>query len=85
MRGVILGECFIALEWMGNGGCVVVANGEVDRIRNKAKLRPIDLVDPRNKVVRDMLQKADMALSMGGDVVVEDEDEGKVGAGSESD
>lgn len=54
------------------------------RIRNKGKLRPIDLVDPRNTELRNILQKAEMAMTAGGDVVDEDEDEPD-GPGSESD
>lgn len=54
------------------------------RIRNKGKLRPIELVDPRNTELRNILQKAEMAMTAGGDVVDEDEDEPD-GPGSESD
>lgn len=56
----------------------------VCRIRNKAKLRPIDLADPRNTELRRMLQKAEMAMTAGDDVVDEDEDDAG-GPGSESD
>ena len=54
------------------------------RIRNKAKLRPIELVDPRSQELRTALQTAEMAMTAGGDVVVEDDDEPN-GHGSESD
>lgn len=54
------------------------------RIRNKAKLRPIELVDPRNKELRTALQTAEMQVTMGGDTVNDDEDEPD-GPGSESD
>ena len=54
------------------------------RIRNKAKLRPIDLVDPRNKELRAVLQTAEMAATMSSDIVDEDEDAPN-GPGSESD
>lgn len=54
------------------------------RIRNKAKLRPIDLVDPRNQDLRTALQTAEMQ-TMGGDTVVDDDDDGPDGPGSESD
>lgn len=54
------------------------------RIRNKAKLRPIDLADPRNAELRRTLQKAEMAMMAGDDVVDEDDDEPN-GPGSESD
>jgi hypothetical protein len=55
-----------------------------DRIRNKGKLRPIDLVDPRNAELRAVLQKAELAMLAGDDVVDEDEEEPD-GPGSESD
>lgn len=56
-----------------------------DRIRNKAKLRPIDLADPRDAELRRTLQKAAMAMEVGDDVVVEDEEDRRDGPGSESD
>ncbi|UPX12847.1 uncharacterized protein EKO05_0003382 [Ascochyta rabiei] len=52
------------------------------RIRNKAKLKPIELVDPRNTELRDMLRKGEFAMMMGGDVV--EEDEGAGGSASDS-
>lgn len=55
------------------------------RIRNKAKLKPIDLVDPRNTDLRAALQKAELAILASGDLVNEDEDDGPDGPGSESD
>ena len=45
------------------------------RIRNKAKLRPMDLVDPRNTELRALLQKAEYSMMVGNDVVVEDDDD----------
>jgi uncharacterized protein len=56
----------------------------VHRIRNKANLKPFDLVDPRNKDLRVALQKAEYSLQVGNDVVQEDDDEVE-GSGSESD
>jgi hypothetical protein len=53
------------------------------RIRNKAKLKPVELVDPRNAELRDLLRKGEFAMMMGGDVV--DEDEGPTGSASDSD
>ncbi|KAF2484215.1 hypothetical protein BDY17DRAFT_278738 [Neohortaea acidophila] len=66
---------------------ILVDAGCDPRIRNKAKLRPIDLADPRNTELRSMLQKAELAMSMGGDVVVDDDDDDDRpnGPGSESD
>ncbi|KAF1816520.1 ankyrin repeat domain-containing protein [Eremomyces bilateralis CBS 781.70] len=55
------------------------------RIRNKAKLKPVELADPRNVALRDMLRKAEFAMMAGDDVVQEDDDEGPTGSGSESD
>lgn len=54
-----------------------------DRIRNKAKLRPFDLVDPRNKELRSALQKAEFTMVAGDDVVRDDSDDG--GPASDSD
>ena len=48
-----------------------------DRLRNKAKLRPVDLADPRNTELRGVLQKAEFTFTAGDDVV--DEDEGSEG------
>lgn len=63
--------------------------GADPRIRNKAKLKPLELVDPRNKELRAQLQKAEFSLMAGSDVVdtkaEEEEAEGPTGSGSESD
>ena len=53
------------------------------RVRNKARLKPMELVDPRNQALRTSLQKAEFALMAGADVVVEDDD-GPTGSGSDS-
>lgn len=53
------------------------------RIRNKAKLKPIELADPRNTELRSMLQKGEFAMQAGGDVV--DDDDGPGGSASDSD
>lgn len=55
------------------------------RIRNKAKLKPIELVDPRNTELRSMLQKGEVSMLMGGDVVEDDDDDGPTGSASDSD
>ncbi|KAF2628052.1 ankyrin repeat protein-like protein [Macroventuria anomochaeta] len=52
------------------------------RIRNKAKLRPVELVDPRNTELREVLRKGEFAMMMGGDVV--EDDEGPAGSASDS-
>ena len=54
------------------------------RIRNKAKLKAFELVDPRNTELRKTLQKAEFAMMAGDDVVVDDEDEGPTGSASDS-
>ena len=74
-------------EWQGEGKALVdilVDAGCDPRSRNKARLRPVDLLDPRNEVVRNVLQKAELQFMAGGDVVDEDDD-GPNGPGSESD
>jgi hypothetical protein len=53
------------------------------RIRNKAKLKPVELVDPRNVELRELLRKGEVAMMMGGDVV--EDDEGPTGSASDSD
>jgi len=53
------------------------------RIRNKAKLKPAELADPRNSDLRIMLQKAEYSLQVGNDVVVEDEEDEEVGPPSD--
>ena len=61
------------------------AGGKI-RIRNKAKLKPYELVDPRNTELRATLQKAEFAMMAGDDVVVADgDDDGQGGTGSASD
>ncbi|KAK3047891.1 hypothetical protein LTR09_010716 [Extremus antarcticus] len=76
-RGEKGGEAKAVVEILLDAGCD-------PRIRNKAKLRPVDLVDGRLGEVRGWLQKAEMAMTAGGDVVDEDEDDdGR--PGSESD
>ena len=55
------------------------------RIRNKAKLTPKELVDPRNTDLRATLQKAEFTTTAGDDVVNQDEDdEGPTGSASDS-
>ncbi|MCJ1426481.1 hypothetical protein MMC29_004384 [Sticta canariensis] len=58
--------------------------GADPRIRNNAKLKAMELVDPRNTALRSVLQKAEFAMMAGDDVV--DDDDGDGGAtGSASD
>ena len=53
------------------------------RIRNKAKLKPTELADPRNTELTKILQKGEFAMTAGGDVVQEDDD-GPTGSASDS-
>ena len=53
------------------------------RIRNKAKLKPAELADPRNSDLRMVLQKAEYSLQVGDDVVDEDEDDEDAGPPSD--
>ena len=56
------------------------------RIRNKAKLKPMELVDPRNTELRASLQRAEFTMTAGDDVVDHDaEDDGPTGSASDSD
>lgn len=55
------------------------------RIRNKAKLKPSELVDPRNTELRATLQKAEFAMMAGDDVLEVDEQQaGPTGSASDS-
>lgn len=64
---------------------LLVEAGADPRTRNKAKLTPMDLVDPNNKELREVLQKAEYNMTVGDDVVVLDgENEGPTGSASDS-
>lgn len=68
---------------MGRADGLVVLVG---RIRNKGKLKPVELVDPRNGGLQLILQTAEFAMVAGDDVVDQDaEEEGRRGEGSASD
>ncbi|OAK99192.1 ankyrin repeat domain-containing protein [Phaeosphaeriaceae sp. SRC1lsM3a] len=74
-------------EWASHGHPIVeilLDAGCDPRIRNKAKLKPIELTDPRNAELRSILQKGEFAMQAGGDVVEEDDD-GPTGSASDSD
>ncbi|PPJ56108.1 hypothetical protein CBER1_02048 [Cercospora berteroae] len=64
---------------------ILVDAGCDPRIRNKAKLKPIDLVDPRNTELRTALQKAELTMVASSDLVDEDADDADDGPGSDSD
>ncbi|KFY84649.1 hypothetical protein V500_09137 [Pseudogymnoascus sp. VKM F-4518 (FW-2643)] len=61
--------------------------GSDPKIRNKAKLKAADLVNPANTELRDLLQKAEYVLQNQGDFIdaEEEEDEGPTGSNSDSD
>lgn len=74
-------------DWASGGHAIVeilLDAGCDPRIRNKAKLKPVELVDPRNTELRSILQKGEFAMQAGGDVV-EDDDDGPTGSASDSD
>ncbi|KAF2476909.1 ankyrin repeat protein-like protein [Lindgomyces ingoldianus] len=74
-------------EWASAGHAIVdilLDAGCDPRIRNKAKLKPVELVDPRNTELRSMLQKGEFAMTASGDVVEEDDDDGPTGSASDS-
>ncbi|KAH3909241.1 hypothetical protein HBI56_187510 [Parastagonospora nodorum] len=74
-------------DWAGHGHPIVeilLDAGCDPRIRNKAKLKPVELADPRNAELRSILQKGEFAMQAGGDVVEEDDD-GPTGSASDSD
>ncbi|RPA95006.1 ankyrin [Choiromyces venosus 120613-1] len=58
---------------------MLIDAGADPRIRNKAKQRPIDIVDPRDTKLRAVLQKAEYAMTAGDDIVQESDDEGDDG------
>lgn len=75
-------------QWAGAGHPIVeilLDAGCDPRIRNKAKLKPIELADPRNTELKDMLRKGEFAMQAGGDVVADDDDDGPGGSASDSD
>ena len=55
------------------------------RIRNKAKLKAFDLVDPTFPELRDVLNRAEFMLVAGDDVIDEERDDGRAGSASDSD
>ncbi|KAI9849437.1 MAG: hypothetical protein M1837_004057 [Sclerophora amabilis] len=63
---------------------LLIDAGADPRFRNKAKLKPMDLVDPANKELRAILQKAEFAITAGNDIVDEDEDDIPTGSASDS-
>lgn len=68
---------------------ILVDAGCDPRIRNKAKMKAVELVEPRNEALRDFLRRAEFALMEGGDDVVAaddfDEEHGAGGVDSASD
>ena len=71
----------IGLDW------IVESQADASsRIRNKAKLKPCELVDPRNTELRATLQKAEFAMLAGDDVIGRDgeDEQGPTGSASDS-
>lgn len=54
------------------------------RIRNKAKMKPVDMVDGRNAPLRDFLRRAEFALVEGEADVVDVDGEGDEGREGEA-
>ncbi|RPB15339.1 ankyrin repeat protein-like protein [Morchella conica CCBAS932] len=55
---------------------MLIDAGADPRIRNKQKQRPIDIVDPRDTKLREILQRAEYAMTVGNDVVDDDDNDG---------
>ena len=77
-------------EWEEGGAGRAVVDILLDagcdpRIRDKHKQRPLEICDPRNEEVRNMLRKAEMALQEGEALAGADEDEGGSGPPSDED
>lgn len=75
-------------QWQAGAAVVelLLDAGADPRVRNKAKLKPFELVDPRNTTLRTMLQHAEFADLAGDDIVDQDEeDQGGAGSASDSD
>ncbi|KAF1985310.1 hypothetical protein K402DRAFT_395004 [Aulographum hederae CBS 113979] len=75
-------------HWEGEGLELVdlfLSAGCDPRTRNRMKERPVDIVDQRNTELKKVLQKAEFTFLVSDDVVVEDDDDGPTGSGSESD
>lgn len=69
---------------------MMVEAGSDPRIRNKAKLKPVQLVNPGNKELRELLESAEYAMMNQGDFVEdvvdgEDDVDGPTGSNSDSD
>ena len=56
-----------------------------NRVRNKAKMKPADLVDPANTELRSMLRRAEYVMIAGDDIVRDDDDDVNGGSASDSD
>lgn len=57
--------------------------GSSTGVRNKARLTPLQLVDPRNRALRDLIAKHEYANLNRGDFVSENEDQNQNGAGAQ--
>lgn len=64
---------------------ILVDAGCDPRIRNKGKLKPVDVVDPRNEALRDTLRRAEVVLVEGESLLDVDAGEEEGGNGPPSD
>ncbi|CAF9913953.1 MAG: hypothetical protein GOMPHAMPRED_008070 [Gomphillus americanus] len=62
---------------------LLIDAGADARVRNKGKLKAVELVDPRNSVLRLVLQKAEYAILLGEGEEDDNMDQGGVGSGSD--
>ncbi|KAH0542880.1 hypothetical protein FGG08_002740 [Glutinoglossum americanum] len=59
--------------------------GADPRVRNKAKLKPVELVDPRNSELRKALQKGEYSMTVGAsELANNDDDDGAHNSASDS-
>ncbi|KAL8866505.1 MAG: hypothetical protein Q9174_006265 [Haloplaca sp. 1 TL-2023] len=58
-------------DWSGASSIaeILIDAGADPRIRNKAKLKPAELVDPKNEALRDVLARAEYSMMAGDDVI----------------
>lgn len=64
---------------------LLIDAGADPRVRNKAKMKPADLVDPANTELRSMLRRAEYVMIAGDDIVRDDDDDVNGGSASDSD
>ncbi|MCJ1248534.1 hypothetical protein MMC30_005752 [Trapelia coarctata] len=75
-------------DWKGAQPIVeiLIEAGSDPKSKNKAKLKAVELVDPRNKELRSFLNKAEFAQHAGNDIIDDSDDgDGPTGSASDSD